>query len=67
MKLIFPLWGSGDFSLKTNVLFRKGRGLTLTFDGQIHLAFNRRVSRKKKKRNSILVNNVANDDCNSII
>ncbi|EFP89455.2 uncharacterized protein PGTG_15297 [Puccinia graminis f. sp. tritici CRL 75-36-700-3] len=34
----------GDFSLKTNVLFRKGRGLTLTFNGQIHVAFNRRLT-----------------------
>ncbi|POW22784.1 hypothetical protein PSHT_00827, partial [Puccinia striiformis] len=34
----------GDYSLRTNVLFRKGRGLTLTFDGQIHLAFNARLT-----------------------
>ncbi|OAV96262.1 hypothetical protein PTTG_03469 [Puccinia triticina 1-1 BBBD Race 1] len=34
----------GDFSLKSNVLFAKGKGLTFTFNGQIHLAYNSRYT-----------------------
>ncbi|PLW29585.1 hypothetical protein PCASD_20471 [Puccinia coronata f. sp. avenae] len=34
----------GDFLLRTNVLFRKGKGLTITFNGNLHLAFNPRLT-----------------------